>query len=79
MLQWSKETDQQPRATSTDSLIWQETAAEVFDAIVSAVGNYHEPNLPDVDGIEAFPGKKSAMLHLFIGNVASWFMASKGK
>lgn len=29
---------------------------EVFDAVVSAVGNYHEPNLPDVSGIRSFPG-----------------------
>lgn len=33
-----------------------EQTTEVFDAVVSAVGNYHEPNLPDVSGIRSFPG-----------------------
>ncbi|EIE23106.1 FAD/NAD(P)-binding domain-containing protein [Coccomyxa subellipsoidea C-169] len=28
----------------------------VFDAVVVAVGNYHEPNLPDVEGLDDFPG-----------------------
>ncbi|BDA50060.1 Flavin-containing monooxygenase FMO GS-OX3 [Coccomyxa sp. Obi] len=29
---------------------------EVYDAVVVAVGNYHEPNLPSVEGMDAFPG-----------------------
>jgi hypothetical protein len=28
---------------------------EVYDAVVSCIGNYFEPNLPDVDGIAACP------------------------
>ena len=27
-----------------------------FDAVVVCVGNYHQPNLPDVKGIDDFPG-----------------------
>lgn len=27
-----------------------------FDAVVACVGNYHQPNLPDVKGIDDFPG-----------------------
>ena len=27
-----------------------------FDAVVVCVGNYHQPNLPDVQGIDDFPG-----------------------
>lgn len=30
----------------------------VYDAVVSAVGNYHEPNLPDVVGIDTYPGEQ---------------------
>ena len=30
----------------------------VYDGVVSAVGNYHEPNLPDIPGMEGFPGQQ---------------------
>lgn len=30
----------------------------VYDAVISAVGNYHEPNLPDVRGIDTYPGEQ---------------------
>ncbi len=30
----------------------------VYDAVVSAVGNYHEPNLPDVRRIDTYPGEQ---------------------
>ncbi len=30
----------------------------VYNAVVSAVGNYHEPNLPDVVGIDTYPGEQ---------------------
>lgn len=29
---------------------------DVFDAVICCVGNYHQPNLPSVDGIDSFPG-----------------------
>lgn len=30
----------------------------MFDAVISAVGNYHQPNLPDVPGIDTYPGEQ---------------------
>ncbi|KAK9808000.1 hypothetical protein WJX73_002005 [Symbiochloris irregularis] len=33
-------------------------ATETFDAVISAIGNYHEPNLPNVPGLHSFPGKQ---------------------
>jgi cation diffusion facilitator CzcD-associated flavoprotein CzcO len=32
--------------------------AEEFDAVVCCVGTYHDPNLPDVKGMAAFPGRQ---------------------
>ncbi|CAL5222037.1 g4330 [Coccomyxa viridis] len=32
--------------------------AEEFDAVVVAIGNYHEPNLPDIAGMDDFPGRQ---------------------
>ena len=29
---------------------------QLFDAVVVANGHYHEPNLPEVPGMDAFPG-----------------------
>jgi cation diffusion facilitator CzcD-associated flavoprotein CzcO len=31
---------------------------EKFDAVVCCVGIYHDPNLPQVTGMENFPGKQ---------------------
>ncbi|KAK9815265.1 hypothetical protein WJX72_000885 [[Myrmecia] bisecta] len=42
----------EPGSTSSDSVVAE------FDAVVSCIGNYSEPNLPDVDGMEAFPGRQ---------------------
>lgn len=33
-----------------------EQSQHEFDAVVVCVGNYHQPNLPDVKGIDDFPG-----------------------
>ena len=39
-----------------DSSSGQQEQEQVFDAVVSCIGNYHEPNLPDVAGMDDFPG-----------------------
>ena len=44
-----------PRVFPTRSLGRSQTT-QTFDALVSAIGNYHEPNLPDLPGMRSFPG-----------------------
>lgn len=33
-----------------------QVTTEQFDAVICATGNYHEPNLPDLPGLETYPG-----------------------
>ncbi|CAL8465411.1 g4947 [Coccomyxa elongata] len=50
--QWAVTSE--PVSTFNGQVLGRQT--EVFDAVVVAVGNFSEPNLPSVEGIEAFPG-----------------------
>lgn len=54
--------DPQSRAVAQDRLLKpvdanaSEQSHHEFDAVVVCIGNYHQPNLPDVKGIDDFPG-----------------------